>query len=170
VTYSTVSEVRLAIAPAGTTGPNTPAGLSDAQILDAIAQADQKIDQYLGGRYLTPIASVGTDTDGSPMYPAPIEMWSRALAAFYATLTFYQNRPMAADDPARLRYADVLADLTAARDGKSLLLGIPSVPDPGDSAQTGYAVVLDGPSSVLFDGYDSTTYPRRPWGYLPGGF
>lgn len=118
--YSTPTMLRQALAPGpGDVPPTEPsytaADLSDAQLSDAIAEADASIDTYIGGRYATPVAEVGGAT------PHPIDYWSRNIAAYNATLTFRQGQDFAETDPVARRYAATMLALVAVRDGKAVL-------------------------------------------------
>lgn len=120
--YSTPAMVRLAAAPdlsnpaEPATDTHTVADASNTSLLQQIVEADSVIDAYLSGRYVTPIQPV----DG--VLPSPIASWSRDIALYLATLTMHRRLKFdPTTDPTALRYKDVLALLTAIRDGKSSL-------------------------------------------------
>lgn len=135
--YSTPAMVRLAAAPdvadpaVPATDTNTAADDSNASLTQQITEADDTINAFLSGRYLTPVAPV--DPDADPLvYPGPITSWSRDIALYLATLTRHRRLKFdPATDPVALRYKDILAFLTAVRDGKS------NLPLPGNDAGLG---------------------------------
>lgn len=157
--YSTADEVRLALAPLLAQGQvptqDTAAAMLDAQINDAIVEADARIDGYLGGRYAVPVQPIQPVAD-PPTYPAQITAWSRDLAAYGLTLTLYRNKPMEQTNPAYLRYQQVMADLAAVQRG-TMVLAIPVAVD-GNSG--GYAGVVNATPADLFGPSDWGAPPR----------
>lgn len=112
--YSSVQDVRDALAPGGSTvNPATAASLSEAQITSQIKEADGVIDAFIGVRYAIP-----QDTIDSSVAVSPIRWWSRSIAAYFATLVYKQNKDVTADEPIRLRYEQVMGFLEDVRDGK----------------------------------------------------
>src|SRR4051794_29296313 len=112
--YSTVAEVRSALTPAPnlTTGRGSAAELTDEQIADAIAEADSRIDSYIGGRYVTPVAPL--DPNANPLtYSNVIAFLSRDLAAYLATLTYRGNQDLTDNNPVYRRFADAMSLLIA---------------------------------------------------------
>lgn len=146
--YSTVVEVRTALAPGDWADDNAPdvnsstnsaADLGNAQLVDAISEADSKIDSYIGGRYITPVVN---GFDGLPYVstPHPLDYWSRNIAAYLATLTFRKGQDLDDTDPVVRRYAATVVDLTAVRDGKATI----NIPDnEGNSGTAGAGDVFN---------------------------
>jgi phage gp36-like protein len=138
VAYSTVKSVRQALAPgfALDNPPNPPsntaADLSNEQLTDAIAEADARINTYIGGRYATPVAA-----DDSGNTPAPVNYWSRDIAAYLALLTWRKTQPVNQQDPVALRAAQALVELTSVRDGKTNLPLPENTSDVGESGGAG---------------------------------
>lgn len=165
--YTTVDEVRLALAPAfpdpdDDNTADTAASLSDTQLGDAIRQASARIDQYIGQRYVTPAAPI---TGSSPAkYPDPLPFWCRDIAAYLASLTLYRNQPMENTDPIWLRYQDVMAELRSVQSGAGFL-NLPGNDDP--STGTGFAGVVDPGTGGLFGPEDIGMVTRVPF---PGGW
>lgn len=119
--YSTPPEVRLALIPTGdgsqpTEVTHTAADLSDAQIGDAISEADALIDGYIGGYYAVPVASVPNSNPAT--YPSPLTYWSRTIAAYLATCTYRGSQDFADTDPVARRYRDVIAALKDVSSGR----------------------------------------------------
>lgn len=120
MSYSTVDQVRDALTPGGrATDRTTAAGLTDAQIQDAIDEADSKIDLYLSTRYVTPITV-------DPL-PRTVSFWSRSLAAYFATLTRAKSADIKDDDPVARRYRSAQQQLELIQQGKAQL-PIPQLP------------------------------------------
>ena len=165
--YSTVAAVRLALYPADydaanppTTASNTAADLSNAQIQDAIAEADSKIDSYIGGRYQVPVAA---NTDGS--LPHPIDFWSRSIAAYLATIVFRRSADFTDNDPVARRYNATLADLVSVRDGKSTLM----IPDTASLANAeGAGAPVNPYVGSLFAPEDFSLGYSGPNAFIPG--
>lgn len=156
--YSTPAQVRLALAPTppSNTAPTqeTAASLSDEQLIDAIKEADSKINLALSARYVTPVQPL--DPNADPLvYPDPIGYWSRDIAAYLASLTKYRNRPMAATEPVYLRMQAAVAEMNAVRDGKTVLTIATAA---ADTDAGGFAGVVEdcGP-----------TFGPADWGYPP---
>jgi phage gp36-like protein len=152
VAYSSVGAVRQALAPSlidpdqePQTQTGTAANVSNETISDAIAEADSRIDTYISGRYSTPVP-----TDQSGKTPAPINFWSRDLAAYLVLLTWRKNQNVDADDPVRLRATQVATDLVAVRDGKAHLPLPPNQTGTGQEAGALPAINL-GYSGNLFE-------------------
>lgn len=126
--YSTVSAVRLALVPTtdGSQPPtipsNTAADLSNAQISDHIAEADALIDGYLAGRYSTPVLASGDPA----AIPAPVNYWSRNIAAYEATCTFRGSMDFTDNDPVARRYKATMDALKDVAKG-SITLDLPGV-------------------------------------------
>lgn len=165
--YTTVARVREALEPDTPLGDqpadDTAASLSDAQLADAIAEADARIDSYLAARYTLPVPADAVLTLEAI---APVRFWSRNIAAYLASLTLYRSALMEPTNPVYLRMQDTMRDMVAARDGK-LLLPIPVETAPDDD-QAGFAVVENGPGMQIFDAYDVGV--PRTWGGRGVGF
>lgn len=114
--YSTAAKVRQALVPSSdgtqTNGTGTAADLTDAQLDDAIGEADSTIDAYIGGYYAVPVAEV------SSAVPHPIDFWSRNLAAYFATLAWRGSMDFTDTDPVARRYKETMDALTAVMNGK----------------------------------------------------
>ena len=168
--YSTPSLVRQALVPTGDGSlPNpashTAADLSDAQLMDAIAEADALIDGYVGGYYAVPVGPVAGAT------PHPIDYWSRTVAAYLATCTFRGSMDFTDTDPIARRYKDVLQALKDVSAGR-LRLQLPQNTGPNSATAAGapynpYVGELWTP-----DDFDLTTNPAPGlsgwpfwWGY-----
>lgn len=133
--YSTPAMVRLALIQT-TDGSqpdeptNTAADLSDAQLNDAIAEADSTIDGYLGAYYEVPVADVNGDT------PHPIDYWSRNLAIYNATIVYRGSMDFAETDPVTRRYNDTMAALQAVAAGR-MRLQLPENTSGNSGVETG---------------------------------
>jgi len=157
--YSTPDEVRLTLAPLlpGDVLRDGPEGLPDEQIIDAIREADGKIDGYLAARYAVPVQPLSTGPD---VYPAQVNAWSRDIAAYRLALTAHKLRPMDQNSPAALRYAAAMTDLTAVQKGV-YVLSLPGVAAPEPSV--GEVAVV--PQPAVFDERDWGVHPEL---YRPG--
>jgi phage gp36-like protein len=163
--YSTVFEVRAAVSSSGgaenppSQETGTAADLSNAQLTDAINEADSVIDSYIGGRYTTPVASV------NDAVPHPIDFWSRNIAAYLATLTKRGSQDFADTDPIARRYTATMLALTAVRDGKAVLPDpIPEIlTDTGSGGASGVINTYEGDMFRLGDFGLETTWTPEPW-------
>lgn len=149
--YSTAELVRNALTPTGVGG--TAAVLPDSQLVDAIEEADQLIDSYIGARYAVPVQPVSGAT------PPPVGSWSRDIAAYLATLTWRRSQDITDNDPVVRRYKMTLQALTDVRDGKN------SLPLPSSDGQTqdasGAGPVINRYVGNLFTVRDFDLYPDR---------
>lgn len=141
--YSTPKMVRQALVPSSDGSQpdplsNTAADLSDAQLNDAIAEADSTIDGYLGGFYAVPVALVGNAV------PHPLDYWSRNIASYSATLSYRGSMDFSDTDPVARRYKDTMAALQAVSAGK-LKLQLPE-------NFSGYGSTGAGPAQNPYDG------------------
>jgi phage gp36-like protein len=95
--YTTVGDVRGALAPGGTDtrAGETAASLTDSELVDAIQEAGELVDARLGERYSTPFAAP---------YPPLVSQIARDLAAYGATLTNRKGQPLNDRHPVQLRY------------------------------------------------------------------
>lgn len=124
MSYSTPALVRQALVPTSdgslpATPTNTAADLTDAQLQNAIDEADAVIDGYLGNYYAVPVQPVNGAT------PNPLPFWSRNIAAYVATLSYRGSQDFTDTDPIARRYKDTLAALQQVAMGKMKL----SLPD-----------------------------------------
>jgi Protein of unknown function (DUF1320) len=131
VGYCQVSDVRNALSQDGEeSGTNTASDLSDVQITDAIAEADNIINGFVGGSYTT--------------VPAVVKFWSRDLSAYLATLTWRKSSDIGPNDPVRLRYALTMSQLMQIKSG-----GV-QAPPPDVKATEGDAHVENQYTGTLF--------------------
>jgi phage gp36-like protein len=104
--YTSIADLRDALAPRGKQDDATAANLSNAELADAITEAQQQIDAQLAQRYTVPFVQ------GS--IPPLIAQLTRDLAAHSATLVHRRNHPLVENHPVLLRYrraAELLAKL-----------------------------------------------------------
>lgn len=112
--YSSVDDVRNALAPGGSTSdPSTPASIDEGEIVDAISEADGIINGYISSRYTVP-----SDPVLVAVAVSPVRWWSRNIAAWLLTLTYRKQQDVGPDEPIRLRYDQTIAFLTQVRDGQ----------------------------------------------------
>jgi phage gp36-like protein len=133
--YSLTQDVRLALTPgAVSSDKTTAAGLDENQLIDAINQADAKINGYVPDGYTVPMVTLPNEDPEVVVQVAanPFRFWSRDIAAYLATLTFKRNADVTADDPVRLRYEATMADLLLVRQGDYTL-----PPSAGEAAVDG---------------------------------
>lgn len=138
MSYSSPSDVRQALAP-GITDPTQPgppgtaASMTDAELNDAIGEADSRIDAMLGSRYAMPLTS---NQGGQPV--AIINIMSRDMAAYFATLRWRRNKDLTPNDPVQLRYTDISGFLNRVATGQaSLNLDVQAAGNPDDMGQAG---------------------------------
>lgn len=174
--YSTVAMVRNALAPGNFEDGNEPypdgdqtntaADLSNDQLNDAIAQADATIDSYIGGRYAVPVLYDA----GHVLYvltPAPLNFWSRDIAAYLATLTYRRAQDFADTDPVARRYLNAMLALTGVRDGKAVL----QIPENvTDSSEVGVGSPVNPYQGHLFSTNDFDLQPPFSFDLQPGGW
>lgn len=163
--YSTAAMVRQALVPSSdgsqpATPTNTAADLTDAQLADSIAEADALIDGYIGGYYAVPVVGY-LDANGNPpaTVPAPINYWSRNIAAYNASLAYRGSMDFADQDPIARRFKDTLDALTAVSTGK-MRLQLPQ--NTGVNSATEAGNVFNPYDGDLFtpDDFDLTTDPN----------
>lgn len=133
--YTTVDDLRLALSPGGTADVGTAAALSDGELADAVAEAQQEVDARLSDRG-APFASDAV--------PGLIAQITRDLAAFKATLVHRKGNPIDPNDPIRLRYAHALDLLRQIGKGEI------DLPGTSDETGPGAAVLLNPYSGDLF--------------------
>lgn len=162
--YSSVFDVRNALTPgASSSDATTASSLSEAQIVDAINEADSRIDGYLPADYTVPMQEIQQSTE-DPLPPPQevahnlIRFWSRDIAAYLATLTFKRNKDVSSDDPVRLRYNMAMSDLEKVARG---ILVLPPDATPGD--EVGNVFIANQYEGRMFglEDFDLTT-SRRP--------
>lgn len=150
MSYSTPEMVRKAVAPSASAdgalpanATHTAADLSNAQLADAIAEADSTIDSYIGRFYTTPV-----EPEGDPAaIPHPIDFWSRNIAAYNATLTYRGSQDLSEDDPISRRYRATMEALKAVNAGSAqLLIGL----NEGDHSAASAAAPYNPLSGDLF--------------------
>ena len=171
--YCTVADVRNALTPGGEASRpgGTAASLEDAQIEDAIREADGVIDLHISLRYSVPALIIVEEREEGGVTvevtytvgQQPARYWSRNIAAYLATLTFSRNRNIPEDEPVRLRYNQTMSQLIAVRDGRANL----NFPPPGgeDAAVTDGVAVFNQYEGHLFtadDFYIGPAGDQRP--------
>lgn len=151
--YTTIEDLRLALAPQGDQGPATAAALSDDELQDAIVEAGREVDARLGGRYTVPF-----NLDQAPPLVAQI---TRDLAAYSATLTHRRHHALADNHPVVLRYQAAKALLADLQTGKATLEGAGPAGEPRPSAE---ATVVNPYEGHLFGLEDAGIGPAdRRW-------
>lgn len=170
MTFSSVIDVRLALTPGAKRVDNeTASGFVDAQILDAIAEADGIIKSYLARYYqidtsetqqVDPTASAGSPPVNVEVAEYPVRGWSRDIAAYLATLTFMRNKDVKEDDPVRLRYGLAMANLDLVRK-REIILNSDDFP-PVDNAASSSGVFVENL-------YDGTLFGPEDFSLAPGG-
>jgi phage gp36-like protein len=148
--YTTVDDVRGALAPGGTDtrAGETAASLSDTELEDAIQEAGELVDARLGERYSTPF---------TPPYPPLISQIARDLAAYGATLTNRKGQPLNDRHPVQLRYDQATDLLDKLSSGSAVI-------DTGDEeAAPGSTAVVNVIDGSLFDPWDfGLASPTQP--------
>lgn len=162
--YSTPAMVRQALVPtADGSLPDPPthtaADLTNAQLQDAINEADAMIDGYIGGFYAVPVSAVNGAT------PHPLDYWSRNLAAYAATCTFRGSMDFADTDPVARRYRETVGALKDVSGGR-LRLQLPQ--NVGPNAAAGAAPPVNPYIGDLWTPDDFDITPNPP-AYNPGG-
>lgn len=169
--FSSVIDVRLALTPGAKKVDNeTAAGFVDAQLADAILEADGIIKSYLA-RYYTIDTTETQQID--PSLPAnsqpvnvevaayPVRGWSRDIAAYLATLTFFRNKDVKEDDPVRLRYGLAMANLDLVRK-REIILDSEDFP-PVDNADSQSGVFVENT-------YEGKLFHPEDFRLVPEGF
>lgn len=165
--YSSPADVRNALTPgAGDTDETTAASFEDAQIEDAIKEADGVIDTYIYSMFGIPQDPDAIPANSVAIYP--VRAWSRDIAAYLATLTFRKSKDMAPDDPVRLRYNFVMDVLEKISEGV-LRPNLPQPPTPPDGYGPQGAFVYNQYRGKLFTMADVFCPPNRrhPWMIQP---
>lgn len=168
MSYSTPALVRMALIPSSdgalpSPASNTAADLSDAQLQDAISEADAVIDGYIGGHYAVPVATVIIVSD--PVTPHPIDFWSRNIAAYNATLSYRRSLDFPDTDPIARRYAATMTALKAVAAGQ-IKLQIPTNTSP--HSVVGAGSVVNPYAGDLFGVSDFNLRPLDPsWPLTP---
>lgn len=126
--YSSPADVRNALTPgADDADLTTAASFTDAQIEDAIKEADGNIDTYLSGKFGIPTDPDATPPNSVAVYP--VRAWSRDIAAYLVTLTYRKSKDLQPDDPIRLRFLWVIGILEKIAAG-DLTPNLPQPPVP----------------------------------------
>lgn len=173
--YSTPAMIRKALVPTSdgtqpTQPTRTAADLTDAQLVDAIAEADSDIDSYIGKFYAVPVALIidGSSGDGAGVgaIPHPIDYWSRNIAAYNASLAVRGSQDFPETDPVARRYTATMTALRMVSLGQAKL----QIPN-NTSSNTGVGA---GPAinptyhGDLFDAKDFNLHPLNPtWPMWP---
>lgn len=139
--YTTVEDLRGALAPAGTPDGSTAAALIDAQLLDVVTEVSLEIDASLRDRYQVPF-TVG-------QVPPLVVKVTRDIAAFEATLIHRRGVSIGPDEPIRLRYKRAQDLLDKLQAGK-VDLQTPAPPS-GTGGDPGYANPYEGDLFGLAD-------------------
>jgi phage gp36-like protein len=165
--YCTPELVRLALVPTSNGAQpdppsNTAADLTDAQLIDAIAEAQALVDGYLRARYATPVEPTGDPA----VFHSTIVYWTRNLALYEATNTYRGSMDYSDSDPVARRYKATMEALKDVAAGK-IVLDLPGV--GGGSSDTGagsvdpainpYVGELFGPDDWLQESNLGTTTP-----------
>lgn len=159
--YSSPADVRNALTPvADVAVPDTATTFEDAQIEDAIKEADGNIDTYLGGKF-----SVSQDPDLPAVAIYPARAWSRDIAAYLVTLTYRKSKDLQPDDPIRLRFLWVMDILEKIANG-DLLPNLPPPVDPGPGLGPQGAFVYNLYHGKLFTMADVFCPPGHRWSYV----
>jgi phage gp36-like protein len=108
--YVTPTDIRNALASTSNL-PGSAAVLQDADLNDAISEAQSEVDGKLANRYgpLLPFAA------GS--VPTLVVNITRDIAAYLATLTYRRGNPIQPGDPVQLRYTQAEKKLDAIAAG-----------------------------------------------------
>lgn len=171
--YSTPAMVRLALVPSSDgTLPATPsrtaADMTDAQLSDAISEADAVIDGYIGGFYAVPVQPY-TFGEETLVMPHPVDYWSRTIAAYLATITYRGQLDMDDANPVLRRYQDVLAALKAVAAG-TIKLQIPENVSGNSEAGAGNAINPYVGDLFVPSDFVTPATESRGWGMGGGGF
>lgn len=150
--YTTVTNVKLALARDLEKVQGTAASLSDESLLAAITEAQDRVNSKLAGVYKVPFED--------PI-PALIGPLTTNLAAYYAYLTFREVRDLNSQfDPVYLRYKEAMGDLDALQAGKSVL---PEIPGENEGS-SGQALNPINPTSYpMFTECDFGLARPLPW-------
>jgi phage gp36-like protein len=162
--YSSPADVRNALTPgADDADQTTAASFADAQIEDAIKEADGNIDTYLSGKYGIPTDPDATPADSVAIYP--VRAWSRDIAAYLVTLTYRKSKDLQPDDPIRLRFLWVIGILEKIAEG-ILTPNLPQPPAPPDGYGPQGAFVYNQYSGKLFTPADVFCPPGRGYSWI----
>jgi phage gp36-like protein len=154
VAYLTPAELRTVLNPDGdASDTGSAAGMSDAELNVAIADAQAEVDGKLSARTGVPLTT--------PL-PTLILRIVRDIAAYLATLTDRRSDPLAPADPVALRYQAAEALLAGLSSG-----AVPLPPEilPAQNAEVN-AVSANGYDGTLLDGSDAG-WRRVPGGWVP---
>lgn len=155
--YAAVQDVRLALSPDGLADAATAASLSDAELADALSEAQSEVDARLAAHYPTPFPA--------GQVPVIVTAATRDIAAYLATLTFRRGEPLAPGDPVALRYQRALALLQDASRG---IVELPAGPTSSPSQQVTVINAYEGTLFTLDDmalGLEGRSYRPAGWSY-----
>lgn len=154
--YSSPDQVRSALSPTYEEGTitNTAADMDDPHIEEAINSADERINSYIGERYITPVAPL----PDPPLYPDGLVFLSRDIACYFATLTWRKSKDLTNDDPVARRYVDAMALLTLIARGQASL---PVPPNTGPTGNAGAGTPENPYTGDLFSDRDFDLLPAR---------
>lgn len=144
--YTSIPDLRDALAPRGKQDDATAAALSNAELADQILEAQQQIDAQLAQRYTVPFA-VGE-------VPQLVAQLTRDIAAYTATLVHRRHHPLADNHPVLLRYRGAIALLGKLAKGDAEI--------PGLSGSQGSGQVYLPYSGDLFGAADFGIGPVAP--------
>lgn len=128
--YTSRDKVRTVLAPDGVTD-GTAASLDDPTLDEIIERVDSRIDLYLNRRYTVPVAE-----------PVPVILSDIAtdIAAYDATLAYYQGTDITEQDPVIRRYRDARGMLG------QLSTGLLELEIPGADTSIDDPVVINPPT------------------------
>ena len=111
--YVTPTELRQILSPDAdpTADTSSASSMSDAELQEAIDEAQTEVDAKLAARYTVPFSSI----------PPIVEKLTRDIAAWLATLVFRRGDPIDPNDPVQLRYNRAQANLLSIQSGKTEL-------------------------------------------------
>lgn len=150
MSYSTLVNVRTALAAGGLMDPTSAAAMADADIQDKIDEADALIDGYLTARYALPIDNAAI--------PPIVRMISRDLAASYATITYLGSIPLQATHPVQIKAQSAMNTLEKIRTGEVML----SLPGAGSQQRNDSPAVVNIYDGQMFSPGDFDL--TRNWG------
>lgn len=159
--YSSPADVRNALTPgADEDDETTAASFADAQINDAIKEADGVIDTYIYALFGIP-----QDADNPDVAIYPVRAWSRDIAAYLATLTYRKSKDLQPEDPIRLRFMYVMDILEKIAAG-ILRPNLPQPPEPPPGYGPQGAFVYNLYRGKLFHISDVFCPPGRGWSHV----
>lgn len=158
MSYTTIHQVRYALARNLEAPDGTAAELDDPSIQNQIDAATAEVDGRIGTIYAVPIETP----------PNLIKEITRDIAAFLCETVFREWREIPANNPIYLRYTRAVNMLKDIAKGLIVLPGIPVAPTPDPDVLTDGDIVEVLPTqSCLFDLQDFYGDPmrvERPYG------